>query len=121
MMLVICVVANAQYTQNDIGKDCNTYDGKMGTVQNVTRTTTQSNNSSNTYNSTTSSTVGMNGTVGIKNTVEFGGNANWGTSSGTSNSRSTQTSTSTSYTRPECVEDTPNSYPRSTPVPRQRW
>lgn len=111
--------AFAQYkvTSKDVGNDCLTEDGKLGTYKQVTVTERVDRTSSSGNSSSTSS----NGNVGVNASVAgVGGSASYGNSrsNSSSNSSSQTTTTTRTYEDVQCVEDKNANAPQMTPV---RW
>ena len=123
MFIGLCTIANAQYkpTEKDLGKDCPTENGKLGTWKNVTVTEKQDNTNSNNYSSSNTSSVSAsaNISVGTKKT-NVGASVTVGTSStvGGSKTSSTTSGTTRTYNDIQCVEDKNANLPQYTPV---RW
>ncbi len=105
------IMANAQYkpTQSDIGKDCTTENGKLGTWKNVHVEDGTSNSSSR--------EAGVNGSASLQIGTK---NNNVGGSIGGSysNSKSNSSSEKISYDDIRCVEDKNANLPQRSPV---RW
>lgn len=113
MGIGICSFAQYTPTKADIGKDCTTENGSLGTWKQVT--VTESRGNSNSWSSTNSSSAGVNASVGFSGTsVGVSGNT------GTANTRGNQTSTTTTrtYKDVQCVEDRNAKLPQQTPI---RW
>ena len=115
--------AFAQYkvTEKDLGNDCVTEDGKLGTYKQVTITESVGNTSSRGNSSSTS----QSGNVGVsgeykKAGVSVGASASYGNSSSNSSSNTSSQSTTTTrtYQDVQCVEDKNANAPQMTPV---RW
>jgi len=121
------LTAFAQYkpTEKDLGKDCATESGKLGTWKQVTvtETTSSSNTRGNSNSNGNTGTVGVNASAsaGTKtNKVEVGASASYQNSSTntSSNSNSRSTTTTRTYQDIQCVEDKNANNPQMTPV---RW
>lgn len=121
------LTAFAQYkpTEKDLGKDCATETGKLGTWKQVTvtETSTGTNARTNANSNANTGTVGVsaNASAGTKTTkVEVGANASYQNSktNTTSNTSSQSTSTTRTYQDIQCVEDKNANNPQMTPV---RW
>lgn len=123
LFIGLCSIANAQYkpTEKDLGKDCATSNGKLGTWKEVTVTEKQGNANSGTYsNSNTSSlSATTNASVGTK-TNNVGVGVTTGTSSTATGSKTSSKSSGTerTYKDIQCVEDKNANLPQYTPV---RW
>lgn len=122
------LTAFAQYkpTEKDLGNDCATENGKLGTWKKVTVTETSGNSNSTGVSNSNSNTgtVGVNAKAGVgvgKSTkVEVGANASYQNSNSktTSNNNTQSTTTSRTYDDIQCVEDKNANNPQMTPV---RW
>ncbi len=110
--LFITLNASAQYrpTQKDVGNDCTTHDGKLGTWKNVRVEDSKSDGYGN--SNTTSGSMG--GSVGNKDI----GNVSGSVSQSNSNSRNSSESEKVSYDDIRCVEDKNATLPQRSPV---RW
>lgn len=110
--LFICNLANAQYrpTQKDVGNDCTTQDGKLGTWKNVRVEDGRSDGYGN--SSTTSGSI--NGSVGSNNIANISGSV----SQSNSNSNNSSASEKVSYDDIRCIEDKNATLPQRSPV---RW
>lgn len=123
LFIGLCSIANAQYkpTEKDLGKDCATSNGKLGTWKEVTVTEKQDNTNSRNYsNSNTSSVSGSaNVSVGTKKN-NVGASVTAGTSSTAAGSKTSSTTSGTerTYKDIQCVEDKNANLPQYTPV---RW
>lgn len=126
MLLAFCslsVLSYAQYspTKNDLGRDCATQDGKLGTWKEVTVTETystsgsqsRSNTSSQNFNASAGGEYKMGGAK-VSGSVGYGN----GSSNTNSNTSTSTNSTSRSYQDIQCVEDRNANNPQYTPV---RW
>lgn|GEM_PF-4020541 len=109
---IFCAIdANAQYkpTAEDIGKDCTTQNGKLGTWKEVnvkdSRENNYSNSNSNSFSGSASASIGS---------ASIGGNASHSRSNSQGNSRGEEIS----YKDIRCVEDKNATLPQQTPV---RW
>lgn len=123
LLFMSCTVLYAQYkpTQSDVGKDCTTQNGKLGTWKNVTVTESGSGTSSAVINNTSTNSIGVNGNVGVSvkgADVGVGGNYEHSRTTGTSNSSSTTTTQSITYDDIRCVEDKNATLPQQSP---RRW
>lgn len=128
LFLLTCIVSvNAQYkpTKSDIGKDCTTEKGKLGTWKEVQVIETVSGSKNNSTSNSRSHNFGVGGNVGgeVKSagvSGSVGGNANYGysNSKGTSNSSSTTNTVTRNYSDIQCVEDQNAKLPQRSPV---RW
>jgi len=126
MLVLFCsfsALAFAQYspTERDLGRDCATQDGKLGTWKEVTVTETYSNSGTQTRSNTSSqnfnASAGAEYKVGgakVSGSVGYGN----GNSNTNSTSNSSTNSTSRSYKDIQCVEDKNANNPQYTPV---RW
>lgn len=121
------LTAFAQYkpTEKDLGKDCATENGKLGTYKQVTITETRTNTNStgNSYSNSNSGSVTGNASVsaGTKtNNAQVG--VSTSVQNSNSNSRSNTNAQSTTTTRTyndiQCVEDKNANNPQMTPI---RW
>lgn len=120
---LFCLTVNAQYnpTKKDIGKDCTTEQGKLGTWKEVTVTETYSNKSGNSSNNSSTHNVGVSGQAsGTYKVVELsvGGNYGYSNSNGSTQSKSTENTTTRTYNDIQCVEDKNAKLPQQSPV---RW
>ena len=110
--LFVTFEASAQYkpTQKDVGNDCTTHDGKLGTWKNVR----VEDNRTDGYgrNSTTSGSIG--GSIGSKDVGSISASG----SHSSTNSQSSSTSEKISYDDIRCVEDKNANLPQRSPV---RW
>lgn len=126
MLLLFCsmsVLSFAQYTptKDDLGKDCATHDGKLGTWKEVsvtetyssTGSQTRSNSSSQNFNASAGAEY-KSGKVRVSGDVGYGN----GSSKTNSNSNSSTNTTSRTYQDIQCVEDKNANLPQYTPV---RW
>lgn len=121
--ILLCLTASAQYkpTQKDLGKDCTTQNGKLGTWKNVTVREQVSNNNTNTNNSSSSYNTGISAgaNAGTKSAgVNIGGSYNSSNSNGSTRSNSSTTTTTREYKDIQCVEDKNAKLPQQSPV---RW
>lgn len=110
---ILCTsfVINAQYkpTQKDVGKDCTTQNGKLGTWKNVRVEDGSNNSRSNSSGSSSSASIGG----------EYGGfNGSVSGSSSSSKSSSSGSSEKITYDDIRCVEDKNATLPQQSPV---RW
>lgn len=121
------IAAFAQYkpTEKNLGNDCTTENGKIGTWKSVTITEKYENTNSrgNANSNSNTGTVGVstNASVGTKtNNVNVGANASYQNSNTntSSNSRSQSTSTTRTYQDIQCIEDKNANLPQRTPI---RW
>lgn len=119
--------AFAQYrpTEKDLGNDCATESGKLGTWKQVTVTETSNNTNTrgNANSNGNTGTVGVsaNASAGTKTTkVEVGANASYQNSrtNTTTNTNSQSTTTTRTYQDIQCIEDKNANNPQMTPV---RW
>ena len=106
--MFVTVEARAQYrpTQKDVGDDCTTQDGKLGTWKNVRVEDVVGNEYEN--SNTTSGSGGVN----------ISGVASGSISTSDTNSRNTSNSEKISYDDIRCVEDKNATLPQRKPV---RW
>lgn len=109
--LFMATEAKAQYkpTKKDIGKDCTTQEGKLGTWKNVR---VEDGSAKNQGESRTNAGT-IKGSVGVKAGSASGSYSHSGT-----NSRGTQKSEKISYEDIRCVEDKNATLPQRSPV---RW
>lgn len=127
MLLLFCsmsVLSFAQYnpTRNDLGKDCATQDGKLGTWKEVTVTetysstegSTRSNSSSQNFNASVSAEYKATKKASVSGTAGYDN----GSSRTNANSNSSTNTTTRSYQDIQCVEDKNANLPQYTPV---RW
>lgn len=109
--ITLCAEAQYQYrpTQKDVGKDCTTQDGKLGTWKNVRVEDGTSNQNSNSYSSSGSAS----------GKAKYGGfEGSISGSSSSSRSSSSSSSEKISYDDIRCVEDKNATLPQQSPV---RW
>lgn len=117
------MAAFAQYkpTEKDLGKDCATENGKLGTWKqvNVTERSENSNSRGNSNSTSNTGSVGVSAKakVGIGEVGASASYQNTNTNS-QSNTKSTSTSTTRSYQDIQCVEDKNANLPQMTPI---RW
>lgn len=104
--------ANAQYkpTQKDVGNDCTTHDGKLGTWKNVRVEDGRSDG----YGNSNTTSGSISGSVGSKDM----GNVSGSVSHSNSNSRNSSASEKVSYDDIRCIEDKNATLPQRSPV---RW
>ena len=127
MLLLFCsmsVLSFSQYnpTRNDLGKDCATQDGKLGTWKEVTVTetysstegSTRSNSSSQNFNASVSAEYKATKKASVSGTAGYDN----GSSRTNANSNSSTNTTTRSYQDIQCVEDKNANLPQYTPV---RW
>ena len=118
------VLSFAQYnpSRNDLGKDCATQDGKLGTWKEVTVTetysstegSTRSNSSSQNFNASVSAEYKATKKASVSGTAGYDN----GSSRTNANSNSSTNTTTRSYQDIQCVEDKNANLPQYTPV---RW
>lgn len=114
LLMMVCgftLSAHAQYkpTQKDVGKDCTTQDGKLGTWKNVRVEDGASNQ--DVRSNSSSNSVSAGGNYGVAN-----GNVSGSSSSSRSNTSSS--SEKITYDDIRCVEDKNATLPQQSPV---RW
>lgn len=127
MVGMTSLTAFAQYkpTEKDLGNDCTTENGKIGTWKQVTVTESSNNTDTrgNAYSNANTGSVGVsaNASMGTKNNkVEVGASASYQNSNTNSTSKTNTQSTTTTrtYQDIQCVEDKNANNPQMTPV---RW
>lgn len=126
MLLFFCslsVLSFAQYnpTRNDLGRDCATQDGKLGTWKEVTVTETYSTSENQNHSNTTSQNFNASAGVEVEaygTTISGSASYDNGSSNTSGSSNSSTNTSSRSYQDIQCVEDKNANLPQYTPV---RW